>query len=79
MVERFSSTNPNVYILALEKMLADGYDVVTCYDSFYAAKRGVSSAEFTRYMDNLIEDCAMEYLSMLKNSELENRGWLKAA
>lgn len=69
----------NVYILALEKMLADGYDVVTCYDSFYAAKRGVSSVEFNRYMDKLIEDCAMEYLAMLRDSEMERCEWLKAA
>lgn len=55
----------NVYILALEKLLNDGFDVVTCFDSFYAHKKGVSQKDFNSYMDKLLEDCAFKYLEML--------------
>ena len=56
----------NIYILALEKLLEDGYDVVTCFDSFYACKDGVKQRDFDYYMDNLLEECAMNYLEMRK-------------
>ena len=56
----------NIYILALEKLLEDGYDVVTCFDSFYARKDGVKQRDFDYYMDNLLEECAMKYLEMRK-------------
>ena len=55
----------NVYILALEQLLNDGFDVVTCFDSFYAHKKGVSQKDFNSYMDKLLEDCAFKYLEML--------------
>lgn len=63
----------NIYILALEKILEDGYDAVTCFDSFYAHKNGVKQRDFDYYMDNLLEDCAMKYLAMLRNSEMETK------
>ena len=56
----------NIYILALEKLLEDGYDVVTCFDSFYARKDGVKQRDFDYYMNNLLEECAMNYLEMRK-------------
>lgn len=55
----------NVYILALEQLLNDGFDVVTCFDSFYAHKKGVNQKDFDSYMDKLLEDCAFKYLEML--------------
>lgn len=55
----------NVYILALEKLIDDGFDVVTCFDSFYAHKKGVNQNDFNSYMDKLLEDCAFKYLEML--------------
>lgn len=59
----------NIYIMALEKLLEDGYDVVTCFDSFYARKDGVKQRDFGYYMDNLLEKCAYDYLEMLNQNK----------
>lgn len=58
----------NVYILVLERLLADGYDVVTCFDSFYAHKDGISQEEFETYMDKTIKSCAFKYLALLQKT-----------
>ena len=56
----------NVYILVLERLLNDGFDVVTCFDSFYAHKDGVNQEKFNTYMDKIIKECEVKYLEMHK-------------
>lgn len=58
----------NVYILVLEHLLSNGFDVVTCFDSFYAHKDGVSQEKFDTYMNKIVKKCAMKYLKMLKKT-----------
>ena len=58
----------NIYIEVLKTMLEDGFDCVTCYDCFYATKKGVTQDEFENYMDNLITKTALGYVSALKST-----------
>lgn len=58
----------NIYIEVLKTMLEDGFDCVTCYDCFYASKKGVTQDEFEKYMDNLVTKTALGYVSALKST-----------
>lgn len=58
----------NIYIEVLKTILEDGFDCVTCYDCFYASKKGVTQDEFEKYMDNLITKTALGYVSALKST-----------
>lgn len=52
----------NLYLLVLEELLKKGYDVVTCYDCFYAKKNGVSQKQFEEEVSKLLDEKAREYI-----------------
>lgn len=61
-------TESNIYADVLHELLLNGYDVVTCYDAFYARKRGVNQNEFEMYMDHLVKLKAESYYSLWLSS-----------
>lgn len=51
-----------IYIEVLKELLENGYKVWQCYDAWYATKEGTTQDEFEKYVTDLVENKANEYI-----------------
>ena len=52
-----------IYLDVLKELLDDGYFVWECYDAFYARKDGVTQEEYEKYVTELVEEKANDYIA----------------